>query len=239
MHRQHNPSQDSKVFQNDIPRRLLEVRQRLAAAAQKSGRSADSVRLLAASKRQPVERLEHAYHAGQRDFGENYVQELVSKQQALQHLPDLRFHLIGHLQRNKARHAAPCVSSVHSVDSAAVARELDRRLASLSRRIEVFVEVNLGDEPNKSGCVVQELPALIEAVVECPQLELVGLMTIPPATPSAEGARPYFRRLRELSAGQCIALPRLSMGMTSDFEVAIEEGATDVRVGTALFGARA
>ncbi len=226
------------MLHNDIPRRLSEVRHRIAAAARRSGRPAEAVRLIAASKRQPVERIEQAYHAGQRDFGENYVQELVSKQQALQHLPDLRFHLIGHLQRNKARHAAPGAASIHSVDGASVARELDRRSAALARRIEVFVEVNLGGEPSKSGCSVQELPSVLEVIGECAQLELVGLMTIPPATPTPDGARPYFRMLRELSVGQRLPLPRLSMGMSADFEVAIEEGATDVRVGTALFGAR-
>ncbi len=227
------------MFQNDISQRLTNVRERVAAAARRASRPPNAVRLLAASKRQPVEAIEQAYAAGQREFGENYVQELVRKQQALKHLPELRFHLIGHLQRNKARHAAPCVASVHSIDSPAVARELDRRLALVGRRVEVFVEVNLAEEPSKSGCSLQDLSSVIEGVTHCPQLELVGLMTIPPATPSPEQARPYFRELHELSLCQPVPLPRLSMGMTADFEIAIEEGATDVRVGTALFGARA
>jgi PLP dependent protein len=153
-------------------------------------------------------------------------------------LPDLRFHLIGHLQRNKARHVVGAAYAIQSLDDVKTLLECEKRAASAQRKLEAMIQVSLAGEEQKDGCPVEDLPALIEAAQQCEQLSLVGLMTIPPAAPEVEAARPYFRRLRELRASSGVSLPRLSMGMSADFEIAIEEGATDVRVGTALFGER-
>ena len=180
----------------------------------------------------PVDRLLEAYALGCRDFGENYVQEFEGKWPLVNHLAGARFHLIGHLQSNKSRKAAEIFHCVQTVDSAKLARRLDE----LSRPIDVFLEVKLSGEESKAGAAPEELAGLITAVRGCQHLRLRGLMTMPPWSDDPEPSRPYFRRLRELAAEH--GLSELSMGMSHDFEVAIEEGSTMIRVGTALFGRR-
>ena len=167
-----------------------------------------------------------------RDFGENYVQEFEGKAPEVADLTEARFHLIGHLQSNKARKASELFHTVQTVDSA----KLARRLHEAGKALDVMLEVKLSEEENKSGAAPEELPALIEAVRACANLRLLGLMTMPPWSDDPEPSRPYFRRLRELAEQH--RLPALSMGMSHDLETAIEEGATHVRVGTALFGKR-
>ncbi len=227
-----------------VQQRLEQVRARIAAAAAAAGRPAP--RLLAVSKRQPVDALREAYAAGQRDFGENYVQELCDKARQLADLPELRLHLIGHLQRNKVKAVLGAASAVHTLDSLRLVEELARR-AQVERLeagrppLPVLVEVNVGGEAAKSGCTPGELPTLLDALSGARALELRGLMTVPPYTEEPEGARPYFERLAALreALGGAARLPELSMGMSHDLEVAIAAGATLVRVGTAIFGARA
>ncbi len=230
------------VDREQLARRFAEQRARLERAAHGAGRDPASVRLLAVSKTQPPEALRAAYELGQRDFGENYVQELLAKAKTLADLPELRFHLIGHLQRNKARLVAGHVHVVQTVDSERLAQELGQRAASAERadRLPVLVEVNIGGEPEKSGCAPDELGPLLDAIEQQPALQLRGLMTVPPATEEAEGARPFFEELRRLRDrhGGVERLPELSMGMSHDADVAVAAGATWVRIGTALFGPR-
>jgi pyridoxal phosphate enzyme (YggS family) len=201
------------------------------------------VRLVAVSKLQSAEAIREAYALGQRDFGENYVQELSAKAEALADLPGLVWHFIGHLQRNKARHVARVAQVVHAIDSAELAAELGRRRTAQggSPRLRALVEVKLSAEASKHGCAVGELTQVLEAVEAEPALELAGLMTVPPLTEEPLQARPYFERLAALQKehGGAARLPELSMGMTADLELAIAAGATIVRVGTAIFGARA
>ncbi len=222
-----------------IAERLAAVRERVAEAAARAGRSEGSVRLLAVSKTKPEALVREAYAAGQRDFGENYVQELCAKAAALADLTDLRWHLIGPLQRNKVKLVVPITSLVHTIDRAALAEELSKRAAGSEKTLRVLLEVNVAGEASKAGCSPEDAVTLAAAVRALPHLELAGLMTIPPDTDDRELARPYFRRLRELRDAIGGALPELSMGMSHDFEIAVEEGATIVRVGTAIFGARA
>jgi len=221
-----------------IAERLTAVRERVAEAAARAGRSEGSVRLLAVSKTKPEALVREAYAAGQRDFGENYVQELTAKAIALADLADLRWHLIGPLQRNKAKLVAPIAALVHTVDRAALADELDRRAAAASRVLPVLLEVNVSGEASKAGCSPDDAGALADAVRALPHLRLAGLMTIPPDSDDREQARPFFAALRQLRDRLGADLSELSMGMSHDFEIAIEEGATIVRVGTAIFGAR-
>jgi pyridoxal phosphate enzyme (YggS family) len=191
------------------------------------------VTLVAVSKTQPAHAIREAYAAGQRDFGENYAQEWRAKADALADLTDLRWHFIGGLQTNKVRYLAGRVASVQTVDRLELARELSKRLAGKGARVQVFLEVNVAGEASKEGCDPAALPDLAEAVRALPGLDLVGLMCIPPA----EGdPRPHFRLLRALR--DQVGLAELSMGMSGDWRVAVEEGATVVRVGTAIFGAR-
>jgi pyridoxal phosphate enzyme (YggS family) len=209
------------------------------------------VRLLAVSKRQPAAAVRAAYAAGQRDFGESYVQELLRKADELSDLDDLRWHLVGHLQRNKVRSAVGRVSAVHSVGSERLALALGARAAEvpvpLSRRwlegerLPVFVEVNLAAETQRAGCAVESLSDVIAAVESQPSLRLIGLMTIAPAGGDLERAREHFEQLlalREVHGGKS-ALPELSLGMSHDLEVAVACGSSWVRVGTDIFGARA
>jgi len=212
--------------------RLAEVRSRIERAAARAGRPADDITLLAVTKIFPISAIEEAYSLGLRDFGENYVQEFEGKYPSVAALAGARFHLIGHLQSNKARRAAEIFHVVETVDSV----KLAQRLNEAGRPIEVMLEVKLSEEQAKSGAAPAEIPALIEAVAACPNLRVTGLMTMPPWSDDAEASRPYFRRLRE--TGERNGLRRLSMGMSHDLEVAIEEGSTEVRVGTALFGPR-
>lgn len=217
------------------------VRERIARAARAAGRDPASVRLLAVSKTKPVEAVRAAYAAGQRDFGENYLQELQDKAEALGDLPDLAWHMIGHLQRNKAKLAAKLCAYVHTVDSVRLAEELAKRAVEAERgRLSVLVEVNVGGEAQKSGCPPSLLPAVLETLERLPSLHLLGLMTVPPHTEDPAGARPFFDQLVALrdANGGVTRLPDLSMGMTHDLEHAIAAGATWVRVGTAIFGER-
>ena len=212
--------------------RLAEVRGRIERAAVHAGRDPASITLIAVTKVFPAIVVREAYEASLRDFGENYVQEFGTKAPELADLTGARFHLIGHLQSNKAKRAAELFQVIETVDSAKLARRLDE----VERPLEVMIEVKLSEEQAKSGADPAGLPVLIEALRGSKNLRLSGLMTMPPWSEVAEFSRPYFRRLRELAAQ--FSLRQLSMGMSHDFEVAIEEGATHIRVGTALFGKR-
>jgi pyridoxal phosphate enzyme (YggS family) len=218
--------------------RLEAVRERIAAAANRSGRAPDSVRLVAASKTQPPAALRAAYRMGVCDFGESYVQEAVNKRAALGDLADLRWHLIGHLQRNKVAQALDCFELIHSLDSARLAARLAGLRAGAAP--QVLVQVNLGGEAGKSGVAPSELEALLDAVRAVVKVD--GLMTIPARAATAQDSRRQFAHLRELRNGLArltgLELNELSMGMSDDFEVAIEEGATIVRIGRAIFGER-
>ncbi len=213
---------------------LAAVRERIEGALARAG-ARRPVTLVAVCKTLPAERIREAYRAGQRHFGESRVQEFERKRPGLE-LPGAVWHLIGHLQSNKARRAGQLFDVIETVDSARLARRLDEAAAPAARRLPVFLEVKLGEEPAKAGCAEQELPELAEQVAALPHLELRGLMTMPPYTDDPEGARPYFRCLRQWA--ERLGTAELSMGMSRDFEVAIEEGATLVRVGTAIFGER-
>jgi PLP dependent protein len=223
-----------------IAARLDAVRSRILSAAAQAGRAPGDVRLIAVSKGKTSKEIRAAHAAGQRDFGENYAQELVEKADALADLDGLVWHAIGRLQRNKAKYAARIAQVVHSVDRDDLAIELDRRAASQNRRLQVLIEVNVGGEDTKGGCAPGELGGLLDAVSRCAHLEPVGLMTIAPFREDAADVRPFFAELRALrdAHGGAAVLPELSMGMSHDYEVAIAEGATMVRVGTAIFGAR-
>ena len=217
---------------NTLPERLAAVRDRIHRAAERARRDPARILLLAVTKVFPAEVIREAYAAGLREFGENYVQEFEGKAPLVADLAGVRFHLIGHLQSNKSRKAAELFQVVQTVDTP----KLARRLNESGRPIEVMLEVKLSGEEAKSGAGPAALAELIAAVRECPNLRLLGLMTMPPWSDDPEASRPYFRRLREL--GEQHGLQQLSMGMSHDLETAIEEGSTCVRVGTALFGKR-
>jgi PLP dependent protein len=229
-----------------IAANISSIKDRIATAARRAGRSTNDVALMAVSKTQPPYRIREAYEAGQRLFGENRVQEFAGKAGALQDLPDAEWHMIGHLQTNKAAKTTELFRAVDSIDSLKLAEKLDAASRQFGRKLGVLIEVNVGSEAAKSGVAPDSL-ALEELLVAAPRLEALvfrGLMTVPPFSDDPEGARPYFRKLRELrdaiAARQlpAITLNQLSMGMSHDFEVAIEEGSTCVRVGTAIFGER-
>lgn len=218
---------------------LAKVRDRIARAAEASSRDPNEIRLVAVSKTKPASMIREAYDLGQRDFGENYAQELAEKADELADLPDLRWHFIGHLQTNKAKLVAPVAHLVHTVDSPALAKELDKRAQKTREEpLPVLVEVNVGGEAQKHGASAADLGAVIDAIDATHLLKLRGLMTMPPH--DLEGARRAFEALASLRAihGGRARLPELSMGMSDDLEVAIACGATLVRVGTAIFGAR-
>ena len=226
---------------------IASIHERIVTAARRVGRNADEVALMAVSKTQPPERIREAYQAGQRLFGENRVQEFAAKAGVLQDLQNAEWHMIGHLQTNKAAKTAELFQAVDSVDSLKLAERLDAVARQLGRKLEVLVEINVGGEAAKNG-VAPDSAALEELLLAAPRLEALafrGLMTVPPFTDDPEGARPYFRKLRGLRDAfaarklPAIAIEQLSMGMSHDFEVAIEEGSTCVRVGTAIFGERA
>ena len=224
----------------DVERRLAEVRDRIAAACARAHRDPRSVRLVAVSKTMSVAAVAEAMAAGQTLFGENRVQEALAK--IVEAGPEATWHLIGHLQKNKARHAAGAFELIHGVDDRELALELDRRAQARSMTQPVLVQANLAGEQTKRGADEEGLMSLLTVVAGLPHLDLRGVMIIPPPVVDPELSRPWFRRLRELR--DCAAsrlqrpLPELSMGMTDDFEVAIEEGATLVRVGRAIFGER-
>jgi pyridoxal phosphate enzyme (YggS family) len=223
-----------------LPTALEEVRGRIESACARSGRSVREVRLVAVSKTVDVERIRRLLDCGHDLFGENRVQEALEKIPLLG--PAASWHLVGHLQRNKARHAVGAFELLHGVDSEKLAAEIDRRAFRAGIRQAVLLQVNLAGEATKSGVDEAGLPALLDAVAALPHVELRGLMTIPPPAVEPEESRRWFVRLRELrersATGSGLALPELSMGMTDDFEVAVEEGATLVRVGRAIFGER-
>ena len=223
--------------------RLSEVRARIDAAALGAGRDPASVRLVAVSKTFPIEAVREAYAAGHRDFGENRVQEALDKIAASPDL-GLRWHLLGHLQTNKARKAAPAFAMIQSLDSVELLRKLDAAAAESGRSPELLVQVDLAGEATKYGARPEEVPAIFDAASRCTAAKVVGVMTLPPIPDNPEDARPWFRQLQDLrqtwlNAGVPPAMLReVSMGMSGDFEVAVQEGATIVRVGTAIFGGR-
>lgn len=214
---------------------LADVRTRIDAACRRAGRAIPPT-LVAVSKRQPPEAIREAYAAGQRDFGENYAQELRDKQTSLAELAGIRWHALGPLQTNKARYVAGKVALIHTLDRVELARELVKRAGSAP--VRALVEVNLGSEPQKGGVLPEELPVRFAELAAVPGIQLAGLMCIPPLSDDPEESRPHFRALRELR-DRLLPGGELSMGMSEDFEIAVEEGATLVRVGTAIFGARA
>jgi pyridoxal phosphate enzyme (YggS family) len=222
---------------------IARVRERIAVACQRSGRRGEDVKLVAVSKTVTPDRIRQAYEVGLRDFGENRVQEAGAKRPALSDLT-VTWHLIGHLQTNKAKPARELFHWAHSVDSLRLATKLDQAAVCIGERLQVLLEVNLGGESTKSGAREDEVLQLAEQAGQLQTLELRGLMTIPPFNEDPEQTRPFFRRLRELELKiesahlPGVAMRDLSMGMSHDFEVAIEEGATIVRVGTAIFGER-
>lgn len=228
---------------SDISARLADVRARIDAAARSAGRDPASVRLVAVSKTFPLDAIRAAYDAGQREFGENRVQEALQKISLSADL-QIRWHLLGHLQTNKVRRAAPAFAMIQSVDSVDLLQKLDAAAQESGAATELLIQVDLAHEATKFGAPVADLPGLFEAAASCRAVRVVGLMTLPPVPDTPEDARPWFRRLREVR-DQCQAsgvpapmLRELSMGMSGDFEVAVQEGATLVRVGTAIFGSR-
>jgi len=227
----------------EIAASLAAVRERMGEAALRAGRRAEEVRLIAVSKTFPLEAIREAYDAGQREFGENKLQEALQKIDAQ---ADMRigWHLIGHLQSNKARKAAARLDWIHAIDSVDLLRRVDEAARAANRTVNVLIQVDLALEPTKHGAPVDAVPDILAAASELQGARLTGLMLLPPLAERPEDARPWFRRLRALRdgwvengtpAGQ---LRELSMGMSHDFEVAIEEGATMVRVGSAIFGTR-
>ncbi len=228
---------------NDIVGNLAAIRQGSAAAATAAGREAGAIRLLAVSKTFGANHVRAAYAAGQRDFGENKVQEALQKKEQTADL-EIRWHLIGHLQSNKAKKAAEAFAAIHSIDSVDLLQRVDRAAAEAGTAPGVFIQVDLAGETTKFGASEADVPAIARAAADCRAARLQGLMLLPPWFDDPERARPYFRRLRELrdrlvqDGVDGSQLRELSMGMSHDFEVAIQEGATLVRVGTAIFGKR-
>ncbi|MFP2928828.1 YggS family pyridoxal phosphate-dependent enzyme [Pyxidicoccus sp. 3LG] len=219
-----------------VAERLAAVRVRVAAACVRAGRPVESVTLVAVSKLKPAALIREAYAAGQRDFGENYAQELRDKAAELADLEGLRWHAIGALQTNKVKYVARVASAFHALDRLEVARELSKRREGVAP-LPCHVEVNVGGEATKSGLEPSALGGFLEQARALPGLRLVGLMSLPPPTEDEARAHGYFQTLRELARTH--GLPELSMGTTHDFELAIQEGATVIRVGTAIFGERA
>ncbi|MCK5437551.1 MAG: YggS family pyridoxal phosphate-dependent enzyme [Desulfobulbaceae bacterium] len=228
---------------NTIKENIQHVRERIRAAAIRAGREPDLIRLVAVSKRKPVELIRDAVDCGQLVFGENYLQE--SKEKILTLGRDLTWHFIGHLQSNKARAAAELFQVIETVDRLKLANGLEKHLAALNRTMDVLVQVNVGRESQKGGVLPEDAEKLIREISLCSHLKVKGLMAMPPFFADSENARPFFQEMRQL--GEDLTTKgligrhgplELSMGMTGDFEVAIEEGATSVRIGTALFGPR-
>lgn len=229
-----------------IAENIAQVRERIAAAVRRAGRSSDEITLMGVSKTFPAESIRKAYAAGLRVFGENRVQEFAGKADALRDLRDAEWHLIGHLQTNKAAKATEVFDAVDSVDSVRMAEKLNGFAESAGKTLSVLIEINVGGETAKSG-VAPNSDELEQILLNGPRwgnLKIQGLMTVPPFTEDPEGSRPYFRQLREIRDRiaarrlPAVSMDALSMGMSHDFEVAIEEGATCVRVGTAIFGMR-
>ena len=244
-----NASQALAPLTAQIQQRLTVLRERIAGAAERAGRNPAEVTVVAVSKRQPANQVAAGVLAGIADLGENYLQEARAKRTSVaEHLGEssragVRWHMIGHLQQNKAAAAALTFDTIHSVDRPRLARALDRHAAAGDRRLDILLQLNLSGETQKSGIRAVEVAELADVCASLPHLRLAGLMTVPAAHSDPEASRPVFRRLRELrdelrQRSGCETLRDLSMGMSVDFEVAIEEGATLVRVGTAVFGPR-
>jgi PLP dependent protein len=232
---------------SDLADRINQVRERIDVAARRAGRNPGEITLMAVSKTHPPQRIVSAYHAGVRVFGESRVQEFVTKASTIQSLREARWILIGHLQSNKANKAAELFHAIHSVDSVRLLERLNSAREKLATSpLEVLIEVNVGGESAKGGvpAEIRALEDLLNGAPGLPYIQIRGLMTIPPYTEDPEGARPYFRKLRSLrdeilrANFSGVSMEQLSMGMSHDFEVAIEEGSTCVRVGTAIFGER-
>ena len=225
-----------------IAENIAGVKRRIVHAAQEAGRAPESVRLVAVSKTQPAAAIAEAFASGQTIFGENYVQELVAKAAELP--GEISWHFIGHLQSNKVRQIAGLVDMIHSVDRLSLAQEIDRQWGHLGRICDILIQVNISCEPTKSGTCTEDLLGLVREVAELPNVRIRGLMTMPPFFDDPEEARPYFAALRVLAREvekeeiPGVEMHELSMGMSGDFEAAIFEGATLVRVGSALFGER-
>jgi pyridoxal phosphate enzyme (YggS family) len=226
-----------------IADRLAGIRARIAAAARSAGRNPSSVRLVAVSKTFPIDAVREAFAAGHRDFGENRVQEALQKMRDSADL-DIRWHLLGHLQTNKARKAGPAFATIHSIDSVDLLQKVDAAAAETGRAPELLIQVDLAGEATKFGATPGEVPRILEAAASCRAARVTGLMTLPPVPESPDAARPWFQKLcalrdEWLASGVPPSLLReLSMGMSADFEVAVQEGSTMVRVGTAIFGSR-
>jgi len=223
-------------LESTFNQRLAALECRVQAAVSRAGRARSGVTVVAVSKKFSSEHLKTAYRAGLRIFGENYVQEFADKKPELADLTDAHYHLIGHLQSNKTRLACELFNAVQTVDSAKLLKRLDAAAGELGKKLEVLIEIKLSGEESKAGTDASSLPAILEAGAGCSNVTITGLMTMPPWSEDAELSRPYFRQLAALAAEY--GLKQLSMGMSNDLEVAIEEGATMVRVGTALFGPR-
>ena len=224
------------LHDSPITERLAQVESRIQNAVERSGRERSDITLVAVSKKFSAPHLRAAYAAGLREFGENYIQEFADKRPELDDLAGAKYHFIGHLQSNKARLACQLFDIVQTADSAKLLARLDAAATELGSHLEVMLEVKLSDEESKSGARPEAIPALLEAGSHCSHLIVSGLMTMPPWSADPEHSRPYFQRLAALARE--LGLQKLSMGMSGDLEVAIEEGATIVRVGTALFGPR-
>jgi pyridoxal phosphate enzyme (YggS family) len=233
----------AQSIESSITQKLAEVKRRIADAATSAGRDPSSVRLIAVSKTFPINAIREAFAAGQVDFGENKVQEGLQKYATSADL-SIRWHLLGHLQTNKARKAVSAFAMIQSVDSLELLQKLDTAAEESGRAPELLIQVDLAGEASKFGIPPGEVPRLFEAAGACRAARVVGLMTLPPIPDTPEDARPWFRQLRDLRDGWLASgvpapmLRELSMGMSGDFEVAIQEGATMVRVGTAIFGSR-
>lgn len=225
-----------------IQANLQDIRDRMAAACKRAGRNPDTVRLVAVSKTKPAAMIDQAAAAGQTLFGENYVQEFVAKTEEV--TAPVTWHFIGSLQTNKVKYLAGKVAMIHSVDRLSLAKEIDRQWSKLDRPVDILIQVNLGEEETKSGTDEAALQDLVRQVAVLPYVRIRGLMALPPYLDDPEQVRPFFRRLRQLADGiAALKLPgvemqELSMGMSHDFEAAIEEGASLVRVGSAIFGSR-
>jgi pyridoxal phosphate enzyme (YggS family) len=224
-----------------ISENLAHLHDQITEACRRSNRPKSEVALMAVSKVHPVEAIVEAYAAGQRLFGENRVQEFQEKSPQLKDLTEAKFHLIGPLQSNKTTKAAELFDAIDAVDSLKIAQRLNTTAISLGKKLPVLIEVKLSHEESKHGLAPEELPGLLAAMDELESIKAVGLMTVPPWSEDAEPARPYFRELRRLRDQSVARFPRvtqLSMGMSNDFPVAIEEGSTCIRIGTAIFGRR-
>lgn len=225
-----------------IAANLDNIRAEITTACRRAGRNPDEVRLIAVSKTKPADAIEQAARAGQTIFGESYVQEFLDKVDQVQVPVD--WHFIGHLQSNKVKYLRGRIAMIHSVDRLSLGEEIERQWARLERSVAVLVQVNLGDETSKSGCRPDEAADLVRALAALPHLRVRGLMTLPPYFDDPEAVRPFFRGLRDLAERidalniPGVRMAELSMGMSHDFPIAVEEGATLVRVGTAIFGER-